>query len=286
VPTTLRELRQLAGIKTGDVLLLKATATSSSTSTFEDRVHLGDRGDDSTTLLNRLLYFSQIKTGNTSGANVGHSSVVSDYASSTRILGYTPDSPVPPELGDTAELWTVSERVGSMEQIKLLINHSIASVAEQAAEEVYADDYTFDARTGRITIPASWAGGEFGGADWVERDGYVREISPRWLRVSPGSMTVTLWGRGSDRAHRRTVRLYGYPPVGPLENDDDATIVDRDWIVESVASALTLGPSWRSGDAAAAERRANFWATQASGYRRNVSGARRGLGISLPQSTG
>lgn len=273
--TTLRELRQLIGIKTGDLLILSPSEASSTTDTFKDQAHLSDRGDQSQTLLHRLLYFSD-------GDNEGHEAAVTGFSSSARTISYQPASPVAPDVGQTIELWTVSERVGSMNQIRLLINHAIHSVREQAGVEEYGTDATFNVRTGTVDIPATWRGGEFGGADWVDRHGYIREISPRWMTVSPGSMKVTIGGRGGERAHGHTVRLYGYPVAAPLTNEDDETLCDRDWIVESVASALTLGPSWRANDAAAAERRANFWASQAAVYRRNTYGARRGLGIWLP----
>lgn len=284
--TSLRELRRLAGIKSGDVLILEATATSVTANAFTDETRLGDRGDQSSTLLQKLLYFSEIADGNTSGANVGHSAQVGTFSSTTRTLGYSPPSPAPPELGDICEMWQVSERIGSIRQINMLINHAIAAVEEQAAVETYAPDETFNARTGRLTIPDSWRGGTFGGVDWVDRQGYVREIRPGQLIVRPGAMTVTITGRGAEQAHLRTVRMYGYPKAPQLAEETDETLVDREWIVESVASAITLGPSWRSGDSAAAERRANFWATRADGYRRNTWMARRGLDISLPEQVG
>jgi hypothetical protein len=78
------------------------------------------------------------------------------------------------------------------------------------------------------------------------------------------------------------VRLYGYPPAATLSLETDTTPVNAEWIVESVTGALTLARSWASHDAAAAERRANYWSSQAMLYRRNIASARRGMGISIP----
>lgn len=273
--TELRTLRRLIGDTTGDVLVLKATATSASASVFTDFAHLADRESRAASIIKRLLYFS----GGTE-ANVGWEAAITDYDGLTRTLTFSPAAPTAPQLDDEAELWSVTERTGSIGALRRLINDAIATVEDVAGLEEYAADQTFDARGGTLVIPAGWA--EFGGADWTDPTGYVREISPRWLRVSPGRRTVTIWGRGAERAHRRSVALYGYPRCTALEAETDATPVSAKWIVQSVSEAITLAGSWHSHDPAAAERRANFWSTKAEAYRRTMMSARRGLGIALP----
>jgi hypothetical protein len=273
--TSLRTLRQLVGDKTGDVLVLKATHDSENVSSFRDITHLADRGDRAPSIVTKLIYFSDGQE-----LNKGHEAAVQDYASYTRTLTFQPDAPVPPVVGDVAELWSVSERIGSIGALTRLINYSILQVADLAATEVYAPDQTFSARLGTLPIPAEWA--EFGGGDWTETNGYVRQLRSRWLRVNPGRRTVQIWGAAADQANNRAVALFGYPRCQPLLSDDDATEVDAQWIVESVAEAVTLARSWTGADAAAAERRANFWASRSATYRRDVASPRRGLGIALP----
>jgi hypothetical protein len=275
VLTTLREIRQLIGDKTGDLLVLRATHDAENVSSFRDITHLADRGDRAPSIVTKLLYLSDGQE-----LNKGHEAAVTDYASYTRTLTFQPDAPVPPVAGDIAELWSVSERIGSISALHRLINFSIAQVADLAGSEVYAPDQTFNQRTGILTIPAEWA--EFGGADWTETNGYVRPVRNRWLRVNPGRRTVEIWGTGADRASQRSVALFGYPRCQPLLSDDDTTEVNAEWIVEAVAEAITLARSWAGADAAAAERRANFWASRSASYRRSVASARRGLGIALP----
>jgi hypothetical protein len=273
----LRDLRRLIGDKTGDLLVLEATEVSASESTFTDAAHLADRGDDAASIVNRLLYFSE-----GTADNLQHEAAVTSYASASRTLTFQPDAPAIPQAGDVAELWSVAERIGSISAIHRLINHSIDAVKDIAGEEVYDEAQTYDARTNSLTIPATWA--EFGGAEYLppSTSTFRRELRPSQMRVQPALRTVRLSGRGMGWAHRRSVYLFGYLRCLPLVDEDDETPVDAEWIVESVAEALTLARSWASSDAAAAERRANFWSAKAALYRRNVASGRRGLGISLP----
>lgn len=272
--STLRELRRLVGDVTGDMLLLTATSAGS-TSTFADTARLADRGDRAPSIVNRLLYFSE-----GTAANIGHEAAVTDFASSTRTLTFQPAASSAVAQGDKAELWSVAERVGSIGTIHRLINYAIKQVEDVAGLEEYNTAATFDARTGLLTIPSTWA--EVGGAEWTDGSGYVSEIRTRWLRVRPAGRKLEIVGHGAAQANRRSVRLYGYPRCLPLAAETDSTPVDADWIVESVAEALTLAPSWRASDPAAAERRANYWSAKAQLYKREVMSARRGLHVSLP----
>lgn len=271
----LRELRRLIGDKTGDVLVLRATHVSDSATTFHDTAHLGDRGDRAPSIVNRLLYFSD-----GTAANLQHEAAVTDYTSLDRILTFDPAAPATPQVADVAELWSVSERIGSIGAIHRLINYAIDAVKNIAGAEVYDTVQTFNARTGSLTIPDTWA--EFGGAEWADATGFRAVLRSTHLRVQPSLRTVRISGAGAARANRRSVYLFGYLRCLPLVAEDDATPVSSEWIVESVAEALTLARSWASNDPAAAERRANFWSAKAAMYRRSVASGRRGLGIALP----
>lgn len=278
---TLRAIRRLIGATTGDLNpVVTATHASANVSTFRDTVHLADREDRASSIVGKLFYISD-----GTEANIGHEAAITDYAGDTRTITFTPSSPLSPQVGDEAEVWSVSERIGSIGQLHLLINYAIEQVAHLGGKETYAATTTFDARTGILTIPSSWAGGMFGGIDWVDRTGYITEIRPKYLSVRPGAMTVHIKGRAADQAHRREVLMYGYPRLESLVNETDETLCQPEWIVETVAAALTLGPSWRSNDPPAAERRTQFWAQRAMLYRRQVASGRRGLMIDLPRST-
>lgn len=273
---SLRELRRLVGDKTGDLLLLRATHVSADTTSFRDVVRLSDRGDRAPSIVNRLLYFSE-----GSASNLRHEASVTDYASALRTLTYDPASTVPPQVDDTAEIWSVNERIGSISALHRLINYAIDQVKDIAGEEVYADAQAYQTRTNTLTIPATWA--EFGGAEYLSRDNLRREtLRSAHISVQPGLRTVRLRGRGGGLANRRSVYLFGYARCLPLILETDETPVNAEWIVESVAEALTLARSWASADPAAAERRASFWSARAAAYRRSVMSARRGLGIGLP----
>lgn len=273
--STLQELRRLVGDVTGDLLLLRATALGSTT-TLIDTARLADRGDRAPSIVNKMLYFGS----DADTANLAHEAAVTDFASSTRTLTFAPAAPTAVTSGKYAELWSTAERIGSISAIHRLINYAIKQVADVAGLEEYNTAATFDARTGLLTIPDTWA--EFGGAEYTDPSGYVSEIRNRYLRVRPAGRKVELVGRGAALANRRSVRLYGYKRQTALSANADSTDVDAAWIVESVAQALTLAPSWRASDPAAAERRANFWATRSAAFRREVMSARRGLRVALP----
>lgn len=274
--STLRDLRRLIGDVTGDLLVITATSTGA-TNTIADTARLADRGDRAPSIVNRILYFST----DADTANLGHQAAVTDYASSTRTITFTPAAPTAPTSGTSAELWSVAERIGSIGAIHRLINYAIKQVEDIAGLEEYSTPaVTFDARTGLIDIPSTWA--EVGGVEWTDGTGYARELPSRWLKVRPAGRKLEIVGRGAGLANRRSVRLWGYKRQNALSAETDSTDVDAAWIVNSVSQALTLAPSWRSSDPAAAERRANFWATQAAVYRREVASARRGLRVALP----
>lgn len=276
--STRLELRRLIGDVTGDMTLLSATG-SGTTTTFPDTARLADRGDRAPSVINRLLYFS----GGTS-ANLGHEAAVTDFTSSTKTITFSPAAPSSVASGDAIELWSAVERIGSISAIHRLINYAIKQVEDVAGLEEYNTAATFDARTGLLTIPSTWC--EIGGAEYTDSSGYVHEMPTRWLKVRPAGRKLEIVGRGAAIADRRSVRLFGYPRCSALTTDSDATTgttpVDAAWIVESVAEALTLAPSWRASDPAAAERRANFWSARAQLYRREVASARRGLHVALP----
>jgi hypothetical protein len=275
VSSTLRELRRLIGDVTGDVLVCTVTGAGT-VSTFADTAHLTDRGDRAPSIVNRIVYLSD--DGDV--LNAGHVAAVTDFTSSTRTITFSPDAPASLATDDVVELWSVAERIGSIGAIHRLINYAIAQVEDIAGLEEYADAATFDARTGLLTIPDTWA--EVGGVEYTDSTGYARELPSRWLRVRPAGRQLELFGRGAVLANRRSARLFGYPRCLPLEYEDDTTDVDQAWIVNAVAQSLTLAPSWRASDPAAAERRANFWATQSMLYKREVASGRRGLRVSLP----
>jgi hypothetical protein len=274
---TLRDLRRLVGDTSGDVLVLRATEDSQNRTSFTDFAHLGDRGDRSPSIVNRLLYFSE--TSLTTQANLQKSAAATDFSSLTRTITYSPDTPVEPITGDVVELWSVAERIGSIDAVHRLINYAIDQVKDLAGPEEYTEPAKFSMRQGSIAIPATWA--YFGGAEWLDGSDFPSEVRSRYLKVIPGQRQVRIWGSGAERADRRNVRLYGYLRCTPLVREDDTTPVSTEWIVESVAEALTLSRSWASNDAAAAERRSNFWAGRAALYRRSAQSGRRGLGIAL-----
>lgn len=271
-------LRRAVGDKLGDMLVLQATSASVNATSFADVVHLGDRGDRSPSIVNRIGYLS----GGTA-ANLGHECHITDFTSVDRTLTFAPAAATAPQVDDELELWSTNERIGSMGAIHRMFNDGIRAVDRWAELETWDDAQTFNARTQVLTIPAGWV--EFGGADWTDGRGYTYPISPSRLRVRPGQRTVEILGRSAARANRRQVQLWGFPRSPQLTTDSGATgetNVDFEWLVESVVGVITLAGSWKSSDGGAgAERKANYWGQQAMLFRRNVAAPRRGMGVLL-----
>jgi hypothetical protein len=276
VAATRTEVRQGVGRKTGDLTLLVATHDAASTDTFRDTVHLGDRGDNAPSLLNRIGYFS----GGTA-ANLGHEARIQSFTSSSRTLTFTPAATSTPVIGDTLELWSIADRVGGISDLHGHINDAIRAVRNVVGVEVYDDTAVYRPSTSAtIAIPDGWQ--ELGGIEWADRQGNLYDVPKSQVLVRLGRRTVEIKGRALSLAANRPVTLWGYDRAALLEADDDETTVDFEWLVETVASALSLAPSWKATDRAAEERRANFWAARAGDFRRKVGAQRRGFGISLP----
>lgn len=270
---TRKDLRRAVGDKTGEVLVLTAT-TAGTTSTFTDVVRLLDREDNAVSLVNRLGLFS----GGTV-ENLGHECRVTAFAKTTRTLTFAPESPAAVMAGDELEVWSNWARFGGVSALHRFINEAIASVADFTGEQVYDAAQAFVASAPELAIPVGW--NEFSGVDREDRNGRWHEIPPKQLRVRKGLRTVELLHPACRLAHLHNVRLWGYAPAPALVNDTSETNVDREWLVETVSSAMRLGLSWRSSDRAAEERLANFWKGVSVELRRKLGGSRPGMGISL-----
>lgn len=275
MPADRTTLRRAVGDRLGDMVLLEATSVSGSADTFTDVVRLADRGDNAPSIITKIAYFAG------TASQDAHEARITEFDSSSRTLTFDPAADFTPATGQEMELWSVSARVGSISTIHRLLNDGIRAVSREAGPEVYDDAQTFRARSPYLEIPTSWV--EFGGADWVDSRGYTHEIPESMIVVRPGAGAVEIRGIPAGRANNRSIQLWGYDEATALAADTDTTTVDPEWLVESVLAALSLAASARASDirGPAEERRAQFWATQAMQYRRNVAGARRGMGVTL-----
>lgn len=262
------------GDHTGEMLVLTATAAGA-VDAITDEVRLGARGDNAPSLLNRIGYFSG------GFSNDGHECRTTSFLSSTRTLSFSPAADNIVDEGDEMELWSIADRAGDVGSIHRLINESIRNVSGLSGAEVYDTATTFNWRSPQIDIPTGWS--HLGGIDWTDRYGMVSEIRERDVLVRPSLRTVEIKGRGSALSNGRSVTLWGHLRSTALTDDTDETGVDGEWIVESVIGIMALAQSWKATDGgAAAERRANFWASRSADYRRKVGIARRGWSVPLP----
>ena len=271
---TRTDLRRAVGVTTGEVLVLTAT-TAGTTSTFTDVTHLLDREDNAPSLINRLGYFSAGTV-----ENLGHECRITAFDKATKTLTFEPAAPAATQAGDQLEVWSNWARFGGIAAIHLLINEAIRAVETFTGEQVYDSAQNFAYAAPELTIPATWC--EFGGADRQDRFGLWKPIPPAQLRVRQGLRTVEVLSRGRRLAQFGDVRLWGYLPAAQLTDETTETLVDAEWLIQSVASALRLAPSWRATDRAADERLANFWAGRSLDLRRKIGFTRPGMGVALP----
>lgn len=275
--STRLELRRAVGTTAGETLVLTAT-TAGGTSTFTDIPHLLDRETNAPSLINRIGYFS----GGTV-ENIGHECRITAYNNDTKTLTFEPAAPVATQAGDELEIWSNWQRFGGIYAIHLLLNQGIRAVETFTGSQVYDTAQSFSYAAPELSIPSTWC--EFGGADRQDRDGLWHDIPPAQLKVRQGLRTVQIGGRGRHLAQRGNVRLWGYTPAGQLTDDASETLVDTEWLVKNVTSAMRLGLSWRASDRAAEERLSNFWDGKATELRRKIGFTRPGMGVSLPYST-
>jgi len=273
------DLRRAVGDRLGDMIVLQPTHASSDLFSFRDVVRLADRGDNAPSVLNRILYFS----GGTA-SNIGHEARVSGFASSNRTISFTPECTEPVQVDDEIELWNTTERIGSIGTLHRLFNIAINAVKDIAALEVWGDAQTFNARSPMLTIPSTWV--EIGGATWTDRHGFLHDVPSDKITVHPGTRQLIIRGAPAERAHNRSLRLWGYPAASLLTADTGTgseTDVDSEWLIETVLGWVSIAASARASDirGPAEERRGNFFATQAAMYRRDVASPRRGLGVTL-----
>jgi len=268
-------IRRAIGNRTGDLVIL-SNEGSAHEAEIIDSVHLGDRGNNAPSLMNRIVYFS----GGTV-ANLGHEARSISFDANRRALGFAPAAPAIPAVGDTVELWTIADRAGGITTLHDLINDAIRAAGTAVGSEVYDNSgtTTFRAHSPVIAIP-EWMV-EVGGVEWVDRLGYSYEIPKTHATVRPGRRTVQIDKRSRYLADGRSVTLWGYSQNATLDTDDATTDVDFEWLVTTVAGAVALAQSWKATDRAAEERRAAFWDTKTVELRRKVGAQRRGWGIRL-----
>ena len=244
--TSRTTLRRTLMDRLGDGIVLKATHVSASPDTFRDTINLGDRGDNAPSLLNKIAYLTLAAAPTT-----GYEARITGYDSSDRILTFTPDAGSTLQVDDEMELWSVTERVGSIATVHRLLNDGIRAVGDEVGTETWtmprrsapAPRKSLSQRRGLNTAgrPSSTAG-----APTVT---CRPTTTTSWRAQDCGPWSCA--GRSATRANNRSVRIWGYARPSEMTADSGAngeTTVNPEWLVESVLGWIALAASARASD--------------------------------------
>ena len=260
-----QDLRRRVGELTGDLDLLAATATGSTT-TFTDTLNLYL---ENSTYAGRFGFFS----GGTAG-NLYSTVRVTSNDKTTSTLTFTPAVAGSTVASDVLELYNRDGQGPKPEQIHRTINACIEAVSRGVLTEVLSSTATFDMDSPTLAIPATWRrliAVEFKLQDTPQT---WEDLSEAWLTVDRVGYTVRVDGPMRAGIDDYTVRLRGFTSAPALSSDTATTDVDAEWLVHEASSQilLKLATSERVDSRRAADYRATsqYLHTQANAFRSKV----------------
>ena len=234
-----RDLRRTIMRGLGDMIVLTATEDGDTT-TFIDAVHLhGEPGH----YAGRLAYIS----GGTA-ANLDLTRSVRGSSQSATSITFQLALPAATATGDELELVNTFGMGWTFEDIHNAINEAIAEASTYGAVPISTDvaEVFDEAGTRTVAIPDTFVG--VNGVQVLDdRDQPVNVrranvFGANGWAVDHANREILIAGRMAALAHERTVRLYGYGNPEPLDNDDDDTALDPEWLHHKIRSILLLNP--------------------------------------------
>jgi hypothetical protein len=235
-----QRLRRDVARRLGDLTLTTATATGA-TDTWIDTVRLTDPAK---AYVNRTFY---VVAG--TAANVGESRRVQG-STSGGTLTLQSALPAATAAGDEAELHNDRAQGWTPEKIHDLLNQNIRNAAPLHLVELTSDlvGEVDPITTGAfpdatVTLPDEYVGlyaVEY--ADWNGNYQPIRKQQSRagyGYRLEPNGSLV-IGGASVYRIDGGTVRIFGYGYPSELEDDDDTTTVNAEWLVERTRADLLI----------------------------------------------
>ncbi len=235
---TRKLLRRRVLAKFGDLTVLTATATGSTT-TLKDTTRIV--GEPSRFAGRQVLF-----TGGTAG-NLGLIRYITASSRDTNTITFSQALPSATASGDEAEMTNAHGLGVTFDAVHDCINTAIAiaqSVALVPLLATAADP--FDGETTRsIALPDTFVG--------VNRVQYQLAETGEWKNLRHAAASgqdgwsvdrttreITVAGSIADRINGLPVRVYGFAVPSPLTTDDDLTQVDLDWLLNETCSLLAL----------------------------------------------
>lgn len=229
------DLRRNILRRLGDLIIVRATATGTTTTLIDQRNLIGEpdayRGR-----------FIRI-TGGTVG-NMGEIRYISGSSRSNRSITLDDALPEITAIGDEAEIANMHGTGYRFQDVDTAIDSAFQAAADFALETVAYEAGTFDEDTPYIQIPPEWV--TISGVEWQDPDTLVwnrmayhhRKYGEGWTLDRP-SMRVYVSGSMPDRINEATIRLIGQQrPTTPVY-DSDRTNLNAEWIIARCVSELS-----------------------------------------------
>ena len=256
------EIRQMAGIGTGDLTIVRATQDGTDVQ-FTDANKITRSREE---YVSRRIYF----VGGTT-ENLGQIRRITTANTSTGTVGWGNVLPAATQEGDIAELWTRFDMGWEPDEVNRFIYQAHMEASSHFQIDATAEIGLFSADDPYLSIPSSFVavtGVEWYDAalpyttDWTSVDKARNRNGPGY-RVDKATRTVAIAGTPRRSLDTKTVRIRGYVKERPLEYDADLTNLNPEWIVARVKELMFDQLSMRTDNIQVAMAKVNQYRQEA-----------------------
>jgi hypothetical protein len=231
------EIRQMAGMGTGDLIVARASRDGTDAQFYDDSKLLRPREE----YVGRRIYF----VGGTA-ENLGKIRRITAASSATGLVQWSGILPAATQEGDIAELWSRHELGWEPDDVNRFIAQAHREASSHFQISATAELGEFSASSPSLSIPSSFVavtGVEWYDesiphtTDWTNLDKARNRNGPGYW-VDKANRTVIIAGNPRRTLDSKTVRLRGYIKERPLEYDADVTNLNVEWIVARVKELM------------------------------------------------
>ncbi len=252
----------------GELITIPATDNAASNLTFKSAV---DLAVPLGAYDGREVWY--VSAAPDSQANVGTKRRVTYTNQTDTTITVNAAWPAIPQAGDVIDLVNFKSLSARIPEIQTKINSLIDRVADEMAIPETSTSTAFNALTPTIAYPETWDW--ILGAQWQE---LVPGATGRWLPLYERDLSFFPWDGvvQLNNVPRRklntySVRLIGATRLQPLVDDDDTSIVPKEWLCMQGAAELKRESAIRRGDVSTDLTIANMELAEAQAMREMVS---------------
>jgi hypothetical protein len=239
---TLRQLIQDIAFNRDDLVQGSVTENTGVLNSVRDEITLVEDAD----------YFRGAEIYFTSGLNEGYLGRVigSDYGSQT--LSIFPDLPFAADVGDTFDLTNFRGIGTRRNQYKRTINSLIRRLGDSSLQpmQIVLPEYINWANPSQ-PVPGSFSHicevEYFQSGIWKRVKRARRPDDAGWY-VDPSSLTISFSPDWAGRLDTYAIRVQGMAPPEPLDEEQDETTVDAEWLIEQASGILQIGNAGNLGN--------------------------------------